>query len=89
MLKKMENKKLAMDPSVQKTMRTMERIYDEAIERLSKDKEWIQDQMQYFGLSEDEAYFIRLINDNCLAEITGEIVSKLMPNIDIQNRFTV
>ena len=66
MIDQLVAKRKRITTEVEKTIKTMEKVYDQAIERLSQDKEQLEQQMQLFGLNEHEAKFMRMIEDGCL-----------------------
>jgi uncharacterized protein YaiL (DUF2058 family) len=81
-------KRKKITAEVEKTIKTMEKVYDEAIERLSQDKEQLEQQMQLFGLNEHEAKFMRMIEDGCLSEVKGNLTSKVVQGVSLENEFT-
>lgn len=52
LLQQIEAKRQKITPEIEQAMKAMENAYDEAIERLSEDKEQIRFQAEMFGFSE-------------------------------------
>ena len=82
-LENVYKKKQQLTPEILAGIKTMENAYDEAIDRLSKDKEYITSQMEYFGYNEHEVEFIQLLKDGLASEITGTLNSKIISNIGV------
>ena len=87
LLQQIMSKRQKINPEIELAMKTMENVYDEAIERLSEDKERIRYQAEMFGFSEYEAKFMVMINDGIAADITGKLTSTIVSNIAIQHEW--
>ena len=65
----------------------MQKAYDEAIDRLSSDKDFIISQMDMFGYNEHEVNFMELVNDGLSTDLTGDLCSKVMSEIAVKKEW--
>lgn len=86
-MEQIQAKRQKITPEIELAMKAMETAYDEAIERLSEDKEQIRYQAEMFGFSEHEAKFMVMINDGIANEITGKLTAQIVSDIGIQHEW--
>ena len=77
-LKRIQSKKQPINEEILKGIRAMEKIYDEAIDKLSKDKDYMVSQTEMMGYNEQEVEFITLLNDGLAGDLTGALNAKIL-----------
>ncbi len=82
-IKKLLAKKKKISPEIENTLKAMEKVYDEAIDRLSRDKEYLTRLAKDFGYFQEEIEFLSLINDGNHGMINGKVTSKMMETLNL------
>ena len=67
----------------------MEKIYDDAIERLSQDRESLKDQLEMYGYFNPEIDFLRMLDNGELKDIRGEMIFNILGHLNETNHIHV
>ena len=66
----------------------MEKLYDDAIERLSKDKDYIASQMDLLGFNQFEVEFINMVKDGIASqEMNGKLAYNIIMNMNTKSEW--
>ena len=68
-------KKIEIPEDVVKAIDKVDKIYDQAIDKLSMDREAMQKWKENYGLSIEEIEFLEMVDNNEPGSITGQLVS--------------
>ena len=74
-----------MSPEIESSIAKIDRIYTDAIEKLSEDRENLGKWRENYGLTLEEIFFLESIQRNDFSALTGRMVSNIKKNIEVSN----
>ena len=64
-------------------------MYDETIDKLSKDKEYYINQLEYLGLSEKEIEFLEQVNDGTIHQGKAKNIAHIMRDLKVKKEWSL